>query len=408
MFCPKCNSKVRDDAETCFRCNTRLTGAVTGSMRISEGMPTNSVRVDESTPAASSDPMKPVHILPRKLGEGVVVAGRYKIEGKPRSGGMGTVYRALDTKENRTVALKTLSPELTRTEDAHKHIDRFKEEVRHGKDLSHENIMKTFVYDEWDGYHFIIAEYITGKTLAEIIRGVGKIKSADFMSYMSGICLGLDYMHQKRHIHLDIKPSNIMIASDGTPKILDLGIAKAVREAKRALSQNVSMATVAYMAPEIARKTPPDWRADIYSLGCVVYECLTGLAAFPEGPTPNILPPMEDLSEPVETALCICLAADREKRFQSASDFLAALNGKSVPEGEYDVIPRRRENTAGTKCPECGHKTEDGDRHCIGCGSALLPVGGGIVCGNSNCKTLNEADSKFCISCGELLQVNKK
>jgi serine/threonine protein kinase len=200
----------------------------------------------------------------------------YKILEKLGSGGMGVVYKAEDTKLHRTVALKFLPPELTRDEEA-KH--RFIHEAQAASSLQHNNVCNIHDIDETaDGQIFICMDYYEGETLKEKISG-GPLKIDDAINITIQISEGLQKAHEKGIIHRDIKPANIYITDEGVVKILDFGLAKLAGQSV-ITKVGSTVGTVAYMSPEQTRGAEVDNRTDIWSLGVVVYEMLTGLSPF--------------------------------------------------------------------------------------------------------------------------------
>jgi len=205
----------------------------------------------------------------------------YKILEEIGSGGMGVVYNAEDTKLKRHVALKFLSPELTRDKEAK---DRFIHEARAAAALNHANIVTIHEIDDFEDQTFIIMELVEGETLRDKIAGVGA-KGISPMSINESIDItiqiaeGLNKAHKKDIVHRDIKPANIMITEDEVPKILDFGLAK-LRGQTKLTREGTTLGTVAYMSPEQTTGEEVDQRSDIWSLGVVFYEMLTGQLPF--------------------------------------------------------------------------------------------------------------------------------
>lgn len=200
----------------------------------------------------------------------------YKILEKLGSGGMGVVYKAEDTKLKRTVALKFLPPELTRDEDAK---GRFIHEAQAASSLEHNNICNIHEIDETeDGQIFIVMACYEGQALKERIEH-RPLKLTEALDIATQIAEGLAKAHEKDIVHRDIKPANIMMTTDGVVKIVDFGLAKLAGRTKLTKS-GTTMGTVAYMSPEQTRGEDVDERADIWSLGVVFYEMVTGQQPF--------------------------------------------------------------------------------------------------------------------------------
>ena len=199
----------------------------------------------------------------------------YKILEKIGSGGMGVVYKAEDTKLERVVALKFLPPELVRDEEAR---ERFIYEARAASSLDHPNICTIHEINESDGHYFIAMAFVEGESLKEKLKG-GPLKLEEAISIAGDIASGLYEAHEKGIIHRDIKPSNIMVTPKGQAKIMDFGLAKFPGRAQLTKT-GTTLGTVAYMSPEQARGMEVDHRTDLWSLGIILYEMLTGRQPF--------------------------------------------------------------------------------------------------------------------------------
>jgi len=203
------------------------------------------------------------------------VISHYKILEKLGEGGMGVVYKAEDTKLKRTVALKFLPPELSRDSEAK---DRFIHEARAAASLSHPNICTIYEVDESEDQLFIAMEYIEGKSLKEKIK-IQPLKFRESLDIATQIAEGLKNAHVKNMVHRDIKPANIMLTDNGKIKIMDFGLAKLTGQT-RLTKEGTTLGTVAYMSPEQARGESVDQRTDIWSLGVVLYEMVSGQIPF--------------------------------------------------------------------------------------------------------------------------------
>jgi serine/threonine protein kinase len=201
----------------------------------------------------------------------------YKITEKLGGGGMGVVYKAQDTKLKRTVALKFLPPELTRDKDAK---TRFIREAQAASALQHNNICTIHeIGDTEDGRMFICMDCYDGETLNEKIAG-GPLPVGEAIDIAIQVAEGLSRAHELGMVHRDIKPANILVTNDGVVKIVDFGIAKLAGMTK-VTRTGATVGTVAYMSPEQARGEEVDSRSDVFSLGAVLYELLTGSDPFP-------------------------------------------------------------------------------------------------------------------------------
>lgn len=259
----------------------------------------------------------------------------YKIIDKLGEGGMGVVYKAHDTKLDRTVALKFL-PDKSSLNDVDN--QRFSQEARAAARLNHPNICTIHSIDEYEGQPFLVMEYVEGTTLSELIRNE-PLPLEKALDYAGQIAEALTKAHEACIVHRDIKPGNIMVDSEGRAKVMDFGIAKLKGE------QNITKAsgtvgTIAYMAPEQMQGLEVDHRADIFSFGMVFYEMLTGRHPFPcehkdaiayclvnEQPhPPESLRP--EIPFEVSNTLSRCLEKDPEQRYLSADDIIHSLQGE--------------------------------------------------------------------------------
>jgi serine/threonine protein kinase len=256
----------------------------------------------------------------------------YRILEKLGEGGMGVVYKAEDTKLKRTVALKFLPPELTRDADAKA---RFTREAQAAAALNHPNICTIHEVGEHDGQSFIAMELVEGQSLKDRIeRGPLPIDDAISLAIQTGE--GLGEAHEKEIVHRDIKPGNIMLAARGQAKILDFGLARLGTHTKLTKA-DTTLGTVAYMSPEQASGRDVDRRTDIWSLGVVLYEMLTGLLPFRgEYEQALIYQIMNAAPEPItslrsgvpmelERIVTKCLEKNRDERYQTSADLIADL-----------------------------------------------------------------------------------
>jgi serine/threonine protein kinase/tetratricopeptide (TPR) repeat protein len=256
----------------------------------------------------------------------------YKILSKLGEGGMGVVYKAEDTKLKRTVALKFISPQALREEDDK---TRFIHEAQAAAALTHPGICTVYEIDEADGRTFIAMECIEGESLKEKIAS-GPLRLDETLSIVTQIAEGLEKAHDKGTIHRDIKSANIMVTPDGQVKIMDFGLAKA-SGATKVTKTGTTVGTVAYMSPEQARGEAVDSRSDVWSLGVVLYEMLTGQLPFKGDYGDAVVYSMlNEVPEPVtalrtgvpmelERIVGKALQKEMSTRYQSAAEVLADL-----------------------------------------------------------------------------------
>ena len=268
--------------------------------------------------------------------------GQYEITGALGAGGMGEVYRARDTKLHRDVALKVL-PELVAGDP--ERLARFRREAQVLASLNHTNIAHLYGFEDAGGTHALVMELVPGPTLADRIAE-GPFAFRDALPIARQIADALESAHDQGVIHRDLKPANIKIKDDGSVKVLDFGLAKALTAeagsgaadpsnsptlTARATQMGMILGTAAYMSPEQARGRPVDRRADIWAFGCVLYEMLTGRRPFAgdditetlatvlkEPPDWSALP--RDLPAAVQRVLRRCLEKDPRKRLSAIGD----------------------------------------------------------------------------------------
>jgi serine/threonine-protein kinase len=268
---------------------------------------------------------------------GMTLGNRYEIVEKIGSGGMAIVYKAKCRLLDRYVAIKILKEEFTEDDEF---IRKFRRESQAAASLSHPNIMN--IYDvgseenEKNKIHYIVMEYIKGKTLKEVITEKGKLSTEETVSFSKQIAEALSHAHKNHIIHRDIKPHNIMITEDNRLKVTDFGIARAVTSSTITTTSSV-LGSVHYFSPEQARGGYTDEKSDIYSLGIVMYEMLTGKVPF-DGDTPigvalkhvqeEMIPPSTvDSAIPMELNNIVmkCVKKRQSDRYQSADEVLEDL-----------------------------------------------------------------------------------
>jgi len=205
-----------------------------------------------------------------------VLSGRYRLESKLGSGGMSTVYLALDEVLDRPVAIKLLHREISEEEDQ---LERFRREARAAARLSHPNLVGVIDAGEDDGRPYIVFEYIEGRTLKRRIQEEGGLPIDEAVAYAIEIGRGLTAAHARKLVHRDVKPQNVLIDPDGRAKVTDFGIARSL-ESKGLTATGRVLGTTDYVSPEQAMGEDVDERSDVYSLGVVLYEMLTGEVPF--------------------------------------------------------------------------------------------------------------------------------
>jgi Tol biopolymer transport system component/predicted Ser/Thr protein kinase len=259
--------------------------------------------------------------------------GKYEIIEEVGRGGFAAVYKAMDTTLDRTVALKVLAPHLLWDPTF---VQRFQREAKVAANLDRSNIVTIYEVSQIEGVYFIAMQFLEGRTLGQILEAEGPWPVSRVQAVIEQVASALDYAHARGFVHRDIKPSNIMVASDGKVTLTDFGLVKA-GEGTKLSTTGVVFGTPEYMSPEQAEGKELDARSDVYSLGVVVYEMLTGKVPFggmaplsimrghADKPPPRPAEINPDVSPAVEAVLLKALAKKREERYQSAGKMAVAL-----------------------------------------------------------------------------------
>ncbi len=207
-------------------------------------------------------------------------AGRYEVKEILGEGGMGTVFKAVDTELGEVIAVKTLKQDFLAQDSTA--LERFKSEIRLARRISHRNVVRTHDLGENSGIYYITMEYVEGKSLKDLIKARGKLPIPIVLSVGKQLARALEVAHEQGVIHRDIKPQNMVVESNGVLKVMDFGIARlATRKPESGVTQQgMIIGTPEYMAPEQLSGDDVDQRVDIYAAGCVLYECLTGTPPF--------------------------------------------------------------------------------------------------------------------------------
>jgi Tol biopolymer transport system component len=319
LKCPKCHSENPDTSRFCSNCATQLTHA--GPL--------------------SDSLTKTLETLVHALANGTLVAGKYRVIGEIGRGGMGVVYRAHDEALARDVAIKVLPPEFASDSER---LRRFEQEAKAAGQLNHPNILVVYDVGTHKGAPYIVTELLEGESLRErLSSGALPVRKATETTVQ--IAQGLSAAHEKGIIHRDLKPDNVFLTKDGHVKILDFGLAKLARSRDEfagatlteATQAGTVLGTVGYMSPEQVLGKPLDARSDLFSLGVVLYEMVSGTRPFHKASAPETMtailkeePP--DLAAPgrsvppgLDRIIRHCLEKEPSSRFQSARDIAFAL-----------------------------------------------------------------------------------
>ena len=328
MKCPKCRSENPADSSFCSKCGSPLISA--------------EKILDSHT--------KTMEMPSEELARGSVFAGRFEVIEELGKGGMGVVYRVFDKKVEEDVALKLLNPEVSSDKTT---IARFRNELKLARKISHKNVCRMFDLNEEGDTQYITMEYVPGEDLKSSVSRIGHLSVGKAVSVAKQICEGLKEAHQLGVVHRDLKPQNIMIDKEGNVRIMDFGIARSLKK-KGVTGTGLIIGTPEYMSPEQAEMREVDRRSDVYSLGVILYEMVTGRVPF-EGETPLSVAMKHKSEEPldprevnaqipagVSRVILKCLEKKKENRYQSAEELLSELNGveKGLPTTEK-VVPKK-------------------------------------------------------------------
>ena len=356
--------------------------------------------------------------------------GNYKILAPLGQGGMARVYRARQENLDREVAIKVLPPWYAADRNF---VERFKLEARLVARLSHPNIVTVHDASEYNGHLYIVMQLVNGGTLKhrlDAVREQGKMmEPLEANRTFQQIASALGYAHEQGIIHRDIKPVNVLMDRSGRPILSDFGIAKALEGTKELTRPGAGVGTPEYMSPEQCKGEPVDGRADIYALGVMLFEALTGRTPFTgdnypalahshiyeEPPDPRMFNP--NLSFEVAHVILTALRKKPELRYQKANDMALALeNATSTGRAEaqlerianhavhlHDIQPAspssqpiyRTPTTPIYACANCQHPNKPDVFYCIRCGSPLNRC--------RSCGKQNRARDRFCTQCGQAL-----
>ena len=334
ITCPKCHSENPETKQFCADCGTQL---IPQSKDVHPGV------------------TETIQTTIQELTTGSTFAGRYQIIEELGKGGMGRVYKVLDTKIKEKIALKLIKPEIATDKET---IERFSNELKLARKIRHKNVCGMFDIGEAEGAHFITMEYVGGEDLKTMIRMSTGLTIGTVLSIGRQVCHGLAEAHSLGVVHRDLKPQNIIIDKGGNAKIMDFGIARSMRE-KGITGGGIIIGTPEYMSPEQTEAKDVDQRSDIYSLGIILYEMSTGRVPF-EGDTalsiaikhkteipkdPKAINP--NIPDDLKRLILRCLEKDRAKRCQSAAEVETELDKieKSVPTTER-ALPDKKPFTS--------------------------------------------------------------
>ncbi len=341
MECPVCAAQNSRSASVCAKCHTPLP-----QLDSQETLNDAGTLEDWSVASASSASLSTSQATSGELTPGILLAGRYEILQLLGRGGMGAVYKARDKELDRFVALKLIRPELARNPEM---LGRFKQELILARQVTHKNVIRIFDLGQSNGIKFITMDFVEGQDLRALLRERGKLPPAEAAKIMLQICRALEAAHAEHVIHRDLKPQNIMLDKKGRVYVMDFGIARSARVL--GMTQTGALiGTPEYMSPEQARGETLDQRSDIFSLGVIFYEILTGKGPYPSD-TPlatlwkrmqePVTPPLKlepGLPPALNEIVVKALAIEPEKRFASAREMAHQLEIWLGPSAESSTI----------------------------------------------------------------------
>jgi serine/threonine-protein kinase len=329
MKCPRCQFDNPAETNYCGKC----------------GLPLFRKGEEEFSPTLTLE--TPVLSLER----GGTFADRYEIIEEVGKGGMGRVYKVFDRKIKENVALKLLKPEIASDPRT---IERFRNELKFARKIAHPHVCRMYDLGESGQFHFITMEFVSGEDLKSFIRRAGHLSEPKALVIAEQIAEGLAEAHRLGVLHRDLKPQNVMVDRDGNAKVMDFGIARSLH-AVGFTGSGIMVGTPEYMSPEQAEASDVDPRSDIYSLGIIIYEMVTGRVPF-SGETPLSVAlkqktetprhPREInalISEDLSRLILKCLEKDKDKRYQTAAELRADLDRieKGLPTVEREALKKK-------------------------------------------------------------------
>jgi predicted Ser/Thr protein kinase len=331
--CSSCGTDVPVSGRFCAACGASTSNtddlATLDFASATSPLPPRPASSSSSRPSSSAEYLSEGRFLPGRL-----LAGRYRIIALLGKGGMGEVYRADDLTLGQPVALKFLPDEAARDQGL---LERFKNEVRIARRVSHPNVCRVYDVGDVEGHTFFTMEYVDGEDLASLLRRIGRLPEDKALDIARQLCAGLAAAHTKAVLHRDLKPANIMLDGRGQVVITDFGLAGVADQIHGA---EVRSGTPAYMAPEQLAGKEVSTRSDIYSLGLVLYEVFTGKRAFSEKPGDKLRPKastdrtlsrpssvVKDLNPIIERVILRCLETEPSARPATVLSVAAALPG---------------------------------------------------------------------------------
>jgi serine/threonine protein kinase/tetratricopeptide (TPR) repeat protein len=354
MECPQCGLTNPPGVIICTECSTPLPASdltLTITPGATPGAPASPGRGADGMSGWSAPAATGATGTSGLLELGRVLGHRYEILQLLGEGGMGTVYKARDREVDRLVALKVIRPELAQNADA---LHRFKQELILARQVTHRNVIRIFDLGEADGMKFITMEYIDGRDLKTLIREKGKFTPKEASQIVVQVCKALEVSHAEGVIHRDLKPQNIMVDEHGKVSVMDFGIARSMEVGGGMTQTGALVGTPEYMSPEQAKGQHLDAGSDLFSLGIIFYELLTGYSPYKADTAMATLwkrtheaarPPIElepGMPRAVSDMVVKCLEIDRERRYQNVAEFAKDLEAWQAGSAISAATPTQR------------------------------------------------------------------
>ena len=369
MQCPACQTENPDSATRCESCNTGF-GDNPPTIDTSEDATPIPATAWSAAPAfrGSRPSLSATQITP-----GMEFGGRYKILQLLGQGGMGAVYKARDCELDRLVALKVIRPDLASDESI---LSRFKRELILAREITHKNVIRIFDLGNADGVKFITMEFVEGQDLYSLTKDGRPFTLPEKVKIVLQVCRALDAAHSEGVVHRDLKPQNIMVEANGRVVVMDFGIARSMEQAGMT-STGAMIGTPAYMSPEQAMGEKVDTRSDLFALGVIFYELLTGKSPYEAETIVGLAlkriherpqPPIErdpQVPQALSDVVLKCLAVELNQRYQTAQEIIRDLESWEGFPSTFTIVgvpplhPRRLHLRAVDRPPQPRHRAPD-------------------------------------------------
>src|SRR5579883_582395 len=350
MRCPRCNAENSPGANRCLSCDATLGTSAAAPPSLGESPTITTLPSTAWSEPASSNVFGTT--LARGIGSGELGAGallgeRYEILALLGEGGMGAVYKAKDREVGHLVAVKVIRPELANQQEI---LQRFKQELILARQITHKNVIRIFDLGQAEGVKFITMEFVEGRDLHSLLRSGHKFTLGEKVRIIQQVCRALEAAHAEGVVHRDLKPHNIMVEEGGRVVVMDFGIARSLEATGGQTSTGALLGTPAYMSPEQARGDRVDTRSDLFSLGVIFYELLTGKPPYESETMIGLLlkriqdrpiPPVErdkEIPQGLSDVVLKCLAVDLTRRYQTAGELLADLEAWKSSPGSFRTV----------------------------------------------------------------------